>query len=81
MRRLVPVLTLFVLSPFVAEVLFGATPLSNLGALFVVLPLYGGGAVLVREIGAPAWPRLVADFPPGCSLWDHRRGIDHSIHI
>ena len=37
-RRIVPVLTLFVLSPFVAEVLFGATPLSNLGALVVVLP-------------------------------------------
>jgi hypothetical protein len=62
MRRLVPVLTLFVLSSFVAEMLFGATPLSNLGALFVVLPLYGGGAVLVRELArrrsSTGWGRI-----------------------
>jgi hypothetical protein len=61
MRRMLPVLTLFVLSPFLAEVLFGATPLSNLGALLVVLPLYGGGAVLVRELArrrSPGWGRI-----------------------
>jgi hypothetical protein len=61
MRRLVPVLTLFILSPFLAEVLFGATPLSNLAALVVVMPLYGGGAVLVRELArrrGTGWGRI-----------------------
>lgn len=36
--------------PWVAEVLFGATPLSRMGALLVVAPLYGGGAILIREL-------------------------------
>ena len=61
MRRYLPVLTLFLLSPFVAEVLFGATPLRNMGALLVVAPLYGGGAVLVRELArrrSPGWVRI-----------------------
>ncbi|HSB02215.1 MAG TPA: hypothetical protein VLE49_16315, partial [Anaerolineales bacterium] len=61
MRRYLPVLTLFILSPLVAEVLFGATPLSRLGALLVVAPLYGGGAVLVRELArrrGPGWGRI-----------------------
>jgi hypothetical protein len=58
MRRYLPVVTLFFLSPWVAEVLFGATPLSRLGALLVVAPLYGGGAVLIRELArrrGPGW--------------------------
>jgi hypothetical protein len=50
MRRHAPVLVLFLLSPLVAEVLFGATPLSRLGSLVAVAPLYGGGAVLIREL-------------------------------
>ena len=61
MRRIVPVLALFALSPFVSELLFGATPLSNLGALVVVVPLYGGGAVLIRELArrrGPGWNRI-----------------------
>src|SRR5215212_9337786 len=56
MRRYLPVLTLFILSPWVAEVLFGATPLSRLGALVVVAPLYGGGAILVRELARRRGP-------------------------
>ncbi len=58
MQRYLPVLTLFILSPWVAEVLFGATPLSRLGALLVVAPLYGGGAILIRELArrrGPGW--------------------------
>ena len=58
MKRYLPVLTLFILSPWVAEVLFGATPLSRIGALLVVAPLYGGGAILVRELArrrGPGW--------------------------
>ncbi len=61
MRRYLPVLTLFILSPWVAEVLFGATPLSRMGALLVVAPLYGGGAILVRELArrrGTSWTRI-----------------------
>ena len=39
MRRHAPVLVLFLLSPLVAEVLFGATPLSRWGSLVAVAPL------------------------------------------
>jgi hypothetical protein len=61
MRRLIPVMALFLLAPFVAEVLFGATPVSSLGRLVPVLPLYGGGAVLIRELArrrGSGWGRL-----------------------
>lgn len=54
MRRYLPVFALFVLSPLIAEVLFGATPLSRLGSLLVTAPLYGGGAVLIRELARRA---------------------------
>jgi hypothetical protein len=50
MSQFAPVIVLFVLSPVVAEFLFGATPVSRLGSLVVVAPLYGGGVVLIREL-------------------------------
>jgi hypothetical protein len=50
MRRYLPVLVLFVLAPLVAEVLLGATTLSRIGGLLPVSLLYGGGAVLIREL-------------------------------
>src|SRR5215208_3347377 len=34
----------------VAEVLFGATPVSNLGALLPDVAVYGCGALLIREV-------------------------------
>jgi hypothetical protein len=44
-------LTLALLSPLVGEVLFGAVPLSRLPfGLLGLIGLYGGGAMLVREI-------------------------------
>src|SRR5437868_2902398 len=61
MRRYAPVFVLFVLSPLVAEVLFGATPISRLGSLVVVAPLYGGGVVFIRELArrrGPGWWRI-----------------------
>jgi hypothetical protein len=61
MRRYTPVLALFVLSPFLAEFLFGATPVSNLGGLLPVTAIYGGGAVLIRELArrrGPGWGRI-----------------------
>jgi hypothetical protein len=62
MRRYAPAMTLFFLSPLVAEVLFGATPVSRLGSLVVVAPLYGGGALLIREVArrrGRGWWRIV----------------------
>src|SRR3712207_4539627 len=61
LRRFAPILLLFVLSPVVAEVLFGATPVSNLGALLPVTALYGGGVVLIRELArrrGTGWARI-----------------------
>src|SRR4051812_46399869 len=61
MRRYAPVLVLIVLATFIGEVLFGATPVSRLGSLLVVTPIYGGGAVLIRELArrrGPGWGRI-----------------------
>lgn len=59
MRRSLPVLVLAFLATFIGEVVFGATTLSRIGGLIVVAPLYGGGAVLIRELarrqGAGWW--------------------------
>ena len=61
MRRYTPVIVLAVLATFVGEVLLGATTLSRLGGLLVVTPLYGGGAVLIRELArrrVSGWGRI-----------------------
>ncbi|MGB8259192.1 MAG: hypothetical protein WCE75_02525 [Terracidiphilus sp.] len=50
MKRLLPVLVLALLSPFIAEVLLGATPLSRADSLLPLTLLYGGGAVAIREL-------------------------------
>jgi hypothetical protein len=61
MRRYAPVFVLFILSPLVAEVLLGATTLSRIGGLLPTSLLYGGGAVLIRELArrrGPGWARI-----------------------
>jgi hypothetical protein len=50
MRRLLPALGLFLLAPLVAEYLLGDLPITRLGDLAVLAPMYGGGALLIREI-------------------------------
>lgn len=55
MRRLLPALVLVLMAPLVAELLAGSTPLISqpivLAILLVVyLPLYGAGALLIREL-------------------------------
>jgi hypothetical protein len=46
-----PALTLALLAPLIGEVLFGAVPLSLLPfGLFGLIGLYGGGALVVREL-------------------------------
>ena len=61
MRRLAPVFGLFLLSPLVAEFLLGNLPITMLFALVVLAPLYGGGALLVRECArrlGRGWPTM-----------------------
>lgn len=63
-----PVLLLLVIAPLVAEFLLGDVTLASLPALVVFIPLYGGGAVLIREVvrhkggGWPAIAVLAAAF-------------------
>jgi hypothetical protein len=45
----VPAVVLFFLSPLLAEFLLGNLPITMLPALLVLAPLYGGGALLIRE--------------------------------
>jgi len=47
---LAPALVLLMLAPAVAEVLFGATPITNPGAILPDLAVYGCGALLIREV-------------------------------
>ncbi|MDR3526143.1 MAG: hypothetical protein P4L57_02615 [Rhizomicrobium sp.] len=50
MKRLLPVLVLYLLAPLVAEFLSGSMAMANLSALLHMVPFYGSGAVLVREV-------------------------------
>jgi hypothetical protein len=57
-----PVLLLLLVAPLVAEFLLGDVTLALLGALVVFIPLYGGGAVLIREVvrrRGGGWPAIV----------------------
>jgi hypothetical protein len=61
-RRLSPVFGLFVLAPFVGEFLLGNLTLADPWLGLVLAPLYGCGAVLVRELGrrgGGGWPSMV----------------------
>lgn len=44
-----PAVTLFFVAPLVAEFLLGNMSITRLGMLAVLAPLYGGGALLIRE--------------------------------
>jgi hypothetical protein len=61
MRRVAPAFALFFLSPLVAEFLLGDFTLAALPVLFFVAPLYGGGALLIREVArrtGRGWPAI-----------------------
>ncbi|MFI5729781.1 hypothetical protein ACIA49_06625 [Kribbella sp. NPDC051587] len=49
MKRWWPAVGLFFLAPFVGEFLLGNQPITNLAQIFLFAPMYGGGAVLIRE--------------------------------
>lgn len=62
MRRRLPVIGLFLLAPVVAEYLLGNLPINALHLLVLMAPLYGGGALLIRELArrtGRGWPTIV----------------------
>jgi hypothetical protein len=62
MRRLAPVFALFFLSPLVAEFFLGDFPVVLLFLIIVFAPMYGGGALLIRELArrtGRGWPTMV----------------------
>ena len=61
MRRVAPAIGLFFVAPLVAEYLLGDIPIKMLGALFILAPMYGGGALLIREAArrtGRGWPTI-----------------------
>jgi hypothetical protein len=61
-RRIAPAVGLFFLAPLIAEFLLGDLPINLLGALVILAPLYGGGALLIREIvrrTGRGWPSIL----------------------
>lgn len=60
-RRLAPAVGLFFLAPFVGEFLLGNISIAGLFYGVVLAPMYGGGALLVRELGrryGSGWPTI-----------------------
>jgi hypothetical protein len=61
-RRFAPALGLLLLGPWVGEFLLGTSPLQNIfAALVLLVPMYGGGALLIREVTrrtGRGWPTL-----------------------
>ena len=56
-------LALFVFSPFVGECVLGNMPLTEFPLLLMLGPMYGAGALLIREIARRAgggWPMIIA---------------------
>ena len=62
MKRVAPAIGLFFLAPFIAEYLLGDFPLTKLGYLVIMAPMYGGGALLIREVvrrSGKGWPTIL----------------------
>jgi len=61
-RRVAPAFVLFFMSPFVAEFLLGDFSIDAIWLLVVVAPMYGGGALVVREVTrrlGRGWPTMM----------------------
>jgi hypothetical protein len=57
-----PAIGLFFLAPLIAEFLLGNLPITMLPVILILAPLYGGGALLIRELVRRAgrgWPSIV----------------------
>ncbi|MFI1993717.1 hypothetical protein [Actinoplanes sp. NPDC020271] len=62
MRRRSPVFALFFLAPLVGEFFLGDFPITLLPLLFVFAPMYGGAAVVIREVArrtGRGWPTIM----------------------
>ena len=62
LKRFMPILCLFVLSPLVAEYLSGSLPVALLTILPLMAAMYGSGALLIREAAVRTgggWPMIV----------------------
>ena len=61
-RRLSAALSLFLLSPLIAEYLLGSLPMAMIGILPLMAFMYGSGAILIREWArrtGHGWPSMV----------------------
>jgi len=61
-RSIPAALTLFFVAPLVAEYLLGDLPITLLVALIMLAPMYGGGALLIRELTrrtGRGWPTIL----------------------
>ncbi|MGH8934466.1 MAG: hypothetical protein ACRDZO_28500, partial [Egibacteraceae bacterium] len=61
-HRLAPVIGLILLSPLVGEFLLGNISIDQIAGVLLFAPLYGGGALLVREVARRAgrgWPTMI----------------------
>jgi hypothetical protein len=66
-RSILAAVTLFFVAPFVAEFLLGDFPPTYLPLLILFAPMYGGGALLIRELArrtGRGWPTMLL---LGCS--------------
>jgi hypothetical protein len=62
LRRIAPALGLFFLAPLVAEYLLGNIAVAAIAGLLVLAPMYGGGAVVIREAArrtGRGWPSII----------------------
>jgi hypothetical protein len=62
LRRIGPALLLVFLAPIIAEFLLGDFTIKKLGMVIILLPMYGCGALLIREIVRRAgrgWPSML----------------------
>ena len=60
-KRVAPAIGLFFIAPLVAEYLLGDIPIKLLGVIAILAPLYGGGALLIREVvrrTGRGWPSI-----------------------
>jgi hypothetical protein len=61
LRRVAPAIGLYFVAPLVAEYLLGDIPIRLLGVIVILAPLYGGGALLIREVvrrTGRGWPSI-----------------------
>ena len=62
LHRIAPALALLIIAPLIAEFLLGDFNIRQIGFVVVFIPVYGAGALLVREITRRAgrgWPTLL----------------------